>query len=269
MPMRKPSCTLSISTYNWPRALAMCLQSVLQQTLLPDEIVIADDGSGEETRQLILHYVKLSPVPILHVWHEDNGFRLAEIRNKAFLAATSDYIIQIDGDHLLARNFIEDHLRFRRPNTFISGTRCLLHQDFTNEILENDLLPALPLPGGRMDKKHNSIRNNLLARLLFVLPSGRKSALYVIGGNMAFWKKDLIDVNGYNEAYKGWGKEDNDLAVRLRNAGVKLRFIKFAAIVYHLEHAGVRMDLLAQNENLLAETSRLGLVRAELGMDRH
>jgi glycosyltransferase involved in cell wall biosynthesis len=267
--MNRPSCSLIISTYNWPGALDKSLQSVYRQTVLPDEIIIADDGSGSETRELILKHTKASPVPIRHVWHEDEGFRLAEIRNKGFVAATCDYIIQIDGDHILHPGFIGDHLRFRSINTFVSGTRCLLHEDLSSEILAADVLPALPLKDRRMEKKHNSIRSRMLSQLFYALPGGARDVYYVIGGNMAFWKKDLISVNGYNEAFKGWGKEDNDLAIRLRNAGLKLHFIKFGAIVYHLEHRGVKMDLLAQNESLLAETQAKGLVRAALGMDRH
>lgn len=267
--MKKPFCTLTISTYNWPGALEKCLQSVFQQTVLPDEIIIADDGSGNETRELIAKFQKTSPVPFQHIWHEDDGFRLATIRNKAFVAATGEYIVQIDGDHILHPDFIGDHLRFCKANTFISGTRCLMHQDLSDEILATEGLPTMPLQDNRMDKKYNSTRNRLLSQVLFLVPGNKKSVHYVIGGNMAFWKKDLITVNGYNEAFKGWGKEDNDLAIRLCNARVNLRFIKFAAIVYHLEHKGVEMNLLAQNETLLAETSRNNLVRVDEGMDKN
>lgn len=267
--MKKPSCSLIVSTYNWPQALSKSLQSALQQTVLPDEIVIADDGSAGETRVLIAATSRTSKIPIQHIWQEDEGFRLAKIRNKAFVAASCDYIIQVDGDQILHPNFIEDHLHFCRVNTFIGGTRCLLHEDITREILASEGLPALPIKTRRMDKKYNSIRNRMLSHLMFVLPGGRKDPHYVIGGNMAFWKKDLVSVNGYNEAYKGWGKEDNDLAIRLRNAGVVLRFIKFGAIAYHLEHVRAEFGLLSRNEAMLAEASANKVVRIEKGMDNN
>ena len=267
MSMRKPSCSLSISTYNRPGALEKCLLSVYQQTVLPGEIIIADDGSGSETRELIAKNIKLSPVPIRHIWHEDDGFQLAKIRNKAFVAAAFEYIIQIDGDLILHPKFIEDHLHFCRTNTFISGTCSYLHQVPTDEILAREGLPTMPIRDSRMDKKHNSVRKKLLSELLFRLPGSNRDVHYVAGGNMAFWKADLVRVNGHNEAFSSWGKEDNELAVRLCNAGVKLRFIKFAAIAYHLEHKNVSVDRLATNENLLDEASRNRLVRAEKGMD--
>jgi glycosyltransferase involved in cell wall biosynthesis len=265
--MTPPPCSLSISTYNRPGALEKCLLSVYQQTVKPAEIIIADDGSGVETRELIGKHIKISPVPIRHIWHEDEGFRLARIRNKAFVAAASEYIIQIDGDLILHPKFIEDHLHFCQANTFISGTCSYLHWDPTNEILARDGLPKLPISDRRMDKRHNSVRRKFLSELLFRLPGSNKDIHYVAGGNMAFWKKDLVKVNGHNEAFSSWGKEDNELAVRLCNAGVKLRFIKFAAIAYHLEHKNVSVDQLPTNENLLAEARRTRLVRAEKGMD--
>lgn len=268
--MKKPSCSLIISTYNWPGALAKCLQSVFQQTLLPDEIIIADDGSGSETRELIAKNMKVSPIPIRHIWHEDEGFRLAKIRNKGFVAAACEYIIQIDGDLILHPNFIEDHMHFCRVNTFVSGRRCMLREGLSKKILATDGLPTLPLNDRRIDGRHNSIRNRLLSDLLFLLPTRKRSVYYVFGCNMAFWKKDLVRVNGFNEAFTGWGGEDSDLAIRLRRAGVKLRFRKFAAIVYHFEHPErARKDLLAKHESLLAETRRNHLVRVEMGMDKN
>ena len=83
--------SLIISTYNWPRALYLCLDSVMQQSVLPDEILIADDGSGMETRDVVRHFERISPVPVRHIWHEDRGFRVAAIRNKA-IAAQQDAI---------------------------------------------------------------------------------------------------------------------------------------------------------------------------------
>lgn len=115
--------SLIISTYNFPKALDICLQSVLQQSVLPDEVLIADDGSREETKKVVEKFQKQLPVPMIHVWHEDNGFRLTVIRNKAIAKASKDYIIQIDGDIILNRHFIKDHKRFARKNSFVSGSR--------------------------------------------------------------------------------------------------------------------------------------------------
>ena len=111
----KISTSLIISTYNRSDALELCVKSVLRQSLLPDEIIIADDGSKEETGELIHQLATTSVVPIIHVWHEDLGFRLATIRNKAIVKATKEYIIQIDGDIVLHKDFVKKKLRYIYP----------------------------------------------------------------------------------------------------------------------------------------------------------
>lgn len=111
--------SLLISTYNWCEALNLCLNSVLQQSQQPDEIVIADDGSREDTKLIITEFSKKSSTPVIHVWHEDIGFRKTIILNKAIAKCSADYIIQIDGDLILHKHFIKDHIRFARANMFV------------------------------------------------------------------------------------------------------------------------------------------------------
>ena len=118
--------SLIISTYNWPRALYLCLDSVMQQTVMPTEILIADDGSGISTRDVVKHFENISPVPVHHIWHEDRGFRLAAIRNKAIAASSGEYVIQIDGDLILHRHFIQDHIIFARKGCFVTGSRGII-----------------------------------------------------------------------------------------------------------------------------------------------
>ena len=126
------SVSIIIPTYNWPEALNLCLQSVLVQSILPGEIIIADDGSKQETSDLINNIKRKSPIPIIHVWQEDNGFRLAQIRNKAIAKSCKDYIIQIDGDVILHKDFIKDHIRFARKGSFVSGSRVLINEKLAN-----------------------------------------------------------------------------------------------------------------------------------------
>ncbi len=111
--MRKlPTSTLVTPTYNWPEALELLLLSLLRQTRLPDEIIIADDGSKEETKSVIDKYKEKFSVPLIHIWHEDKGNRKPAIMNKAIAQAKGDYIIEIDGDIIMEKHFVEDHLRF-------------------------------------------------------------------------------------------------------------------------------------------------------------
>lgn len=140
--------SLLVSTYNWPRALYLCLDSVMQQTVLPDEILIADDGSGMATRDVVKHFERISPVPVRHIWHEDRGFRVATIRNKAIAASTCDYIIQIDGDQILHRQFIQDHRLFAREGYYIAGSRGMISRELTRQVLSGAITSLSALTKG-------------------------------------------------------------------------------------------------------------------------
>ncbi len=107
-PLTRPRVSLLISTYNWERALDLVLIALRAQTVMPDEVLIADDGSTEATRAIVEHHRAQLPIPLVHVWQEDDGFRKGEIINKAIAQATGDYVISIDGDMIMERHFIAD-----------------------------------------------------------------------------------------------------------------------------------------------------------------
>jgi glycosyltransferase involved in cell wall biosynthesis len=251
---RKVKVSLCIATYNWPSALELCLRSVLLQTLMPDEVIIGDDGSTNDTRALIDELRPQFPVPLHHIWQPDEGFRLAQIRNRSFAAASGDYIIQADGDLVLHKDFIKDHLMFARQGVFISGARSLLSQTASKNLFAEKNIHAVA--GYELEKKHNAIRFLPAAFLNFHLQKGISQVKFVLGANMSFWRADLLKVNGYNEDFTGWGKEDNDLAARLSNAGARLHFLKFAGIIYHLYHKEAPRDKMQQNELLLMQAIR-------------
>ena len=223
--------SLIISTYNWPRALHLCLESVMQQTVMPSEILVADDGSGPSTRAVIEHFASISPVPLRHIWHEDKGFRLAAIRNKAIAASRSEYIIQIDGDLILHRKFVQDHLAFARKGRFITGSRGVLTEELTHRLLDGESVTLTLLAKG-VRNKNNALRLPLLAALYGAVGPTR----FVKGCNMAFWRDDLIRVNGYDETFTGWGREDTELAIRLNNIGIRQQSMKYQGIVLHLHY---------------------------------
>ena len=268
--MNFPTCSLIVSTYNRPDALELCLESILQQTQLPDEIVVADDGSGEPTGQLVQTMQQRSTVPIVHVWQPDDGYQLARIRNRAFAAAKGEYLVQIDGDLVLDKNFILDHLKMSRPGRFVSGSRTMMDSVLTEKLLSGEIKPAAILRyPEHLSKKHNAVRSWPLRVLSYFVQRRSTNYRYVLGCNMAFWKKDLLKVNGYNESFKGWGKEDNELAVRLQNAGCKLRFIKFGAVVYHLHHRVADLSAVPSNEEKLQQTIAQGVTFVPAGMNNY
>jgi glycosyltransferase involved in cell wall biosynthesis len=262
-------CTLLISTYNWPEALKLCLESVLKQTILPLEIIIADDGSTNDTAELIEAFSKKSPIPVIHVWHPDEGFQLARIRNRAIAKAICPYIIQIDGDLILHRDFVKDHLRIKEEGYFITGSRVLLSQPTTEGLIQNHSLDIHKHFQGSKNI-FNRLRSYPLRKLLSKTYKNRgKNKYYVKGCNMAFWKKDLIMVNGYNETFTGWGKEDSELAIRLLNSGVKKKFLKMGGITYHLFHKEASRERETANSHFMNETLQEKKKWTEKGLDQY
>ena len=255
--------SLIISTYNWPRALYLCLDSVMQQTVMPSEIIIADDGSGIATRDVVRHFEAVSPVPVRHIWHEDDGFRLAEIRNKAIAASRGEYVIQIDGDLILQRHFIQDHMIFAQPGCFVTGSRGIITEMLTNQVLRGEITSLTPLMKG-VRNSNNVVRIPLMAYLYRTLGPSR----FVKGCNMAFWRSDLIRVNGYDEEFRGWGGEDSELATRLNNSGVRQRCMKFRGIVFHLYHGKCDRDRQSNEERYKQSLSE-HRTRCRCGLDRH
>ena len=131
------NCSLIICTYNWPEALGLVLSSAITQAELPNEIIVADDGSDKSTAKVIQDFSKKSIVPTIHSWQEDYGFRAAKSRNKAIAKAYGDYIILIDGDIILHPKFIQDHIDSSQPGYFIQGSRVLITQERTRDTLTN------------------------------------------------------------------------------------------------------------------------------------
>lgn len=263
------NCSLIISTYNWPEALALCLKSVRDQKYLPDEVIIADDGSTDETTRLVKEFQKDFPVGLKHVWHADEGFRLAAIRNKAIASCSSDYIIQIDGDLILHPYFITDHLNIRRKDFFVTGSRVLLSQKSSASLIRYESLDIKKYEGGKRNFL-NGVRNKFIRNLLALQYKTKgRHKYYVKGCNMAFWKKDLIAVNGYNEAFTGWGREDSEIAIRLMNAGIKKQFIKMGAVCYHLFHTEASRELEAKNISMMQDAIATKKIIAEDGLNKY
>lgn len=261
--------SLLISTYNRPDALELCLKSILNQVYMPDEIIIADDGSKEDTRDVIQKYADLFVVPLHHVWHEDNGFQLAMIRNKAIAIAMGDYIIQIDGDLILHPYFVKDHKDFAKGKSFVRGSRIYLDESITNE-----KIAQLETKVNRFDKRvsnfFSAIRIPFL-RFLFEHKYKNKGAesWEIHGCNMAYWRDDAISVNGYDEDFEGWGPEDKEFVARLLNMGIKKRFLKLGAITYHLWHKINTKENLRHNEVIFEETKREKKLFCVNGIDKY
>ncbi|WP_198174995.1 glycosyltransferase family 2 protein [Spirosoma arboris] len=246
------TCSVLVATYNRPDVLKRCLKSLFRQSRLPDQIIVCDDGSGPETRQAIQQLQTESPVPLIHVWQADEGFKLAQIRNKGIAMATSSYLIQIDGDVILHRHFVRDQLNIAKPGVFYSGNQFHLTQQETQQLLTGSLA-SLPLILKQSRLTWHRMWVPFLQKPTARLYHWKDHYLYVSGCNMAFWREDLLAVNGYDESFTGWGWEDTDLTFRLMNLGRRLRFIRFGAIQYHLYHPpSSRRDQESNRQRALA-----------------
>ena len=257
---------LVIATYNSPRALSLCLASVARQDRRPDSIAIADDGSGPETRALVEAFAAASPVPVRHVWHEDDGFRKAAILNRAIAASEADTLVFIDGDVMIHPGFVARHLELARPDAWASGSLIRLDAPATAAVTEADVtsgrvfdrrwlgemrafdrvgtwLKAMPFP------------RPVMAALDALSPVQRAWC----GANASAARAAILKVNGFDETMR-WGGGDKDLGVRLTNAGIRGRHLRFTAPLVHLDHPRGYADPAhkAENKARIRATRRSG-----------
>ncbi|MEJ1239180.1 glycosyltransferase [Chryseolinea sp. T2] len=257
--------TLIITTYNRPDALQLVLHSALQLSVMPEEIIIADDGSTHETKDLVDLFASRFSIPIRHCWHEDSGFRLATIRNKAIAMAKNPYIVMIDGDMVMPADFIADHKRAARPGRVVQGSRVLLGENFTRAAIhQNDT--HFSFFSGDVTNRKNIIRSGILSRLFSYF---NKNILRVRGANMAFWKTDVLAINGFNENFVGWGREDSEFIARLQHAGVRKFHLKFAGAAFHLYHPESRRDTLSVNDQILKDTVEKKVIKCDNGINKY
>jgi glycosyltransferase involved in cell wall biosynthesis len=262
-----------VTTYNRPDALALVLDGYAAQTDRDFELIVADDGSTEDTRRVVEGFAAGAPFPVRHVWQSDYGFRAAAIRNRAIAATEAAYIIFTDGDCVPATDFVARHRALAEPGWFLAGNRALLTEPFTRAVIDartpihrwsglqwlsawlarsiNRLAPLTRLPDGAW-------RRGQPARW-----EGVKTC------NLSAYREDLLRVNGLDEQYAGWGLEDSDLVIRLLHAGVRHKTARFACAAFHLWHRENDRSRLAENRTRLAALLASDRTRAEIGVDRY
>ena len=260
-----PSLALIVNTYNQPDYLVRVLEAAARQTRPPNEVVVADDGSGEETRRAIQAWSSEHPLPCRHVWQEKQGFRRSRILNEAIASARSDYLVFLDGDSLPHPRFVADHLALAEPGRFVQGHRALVERRastfFGSGAFNRDRRRAL-WRGQMRGLKH-------AFRWPIPLKRIRTDLRGVRGCNLAIWRADLVAVNAYNEAFLGWGREDSELSLRLMNHGAQRLDVRGWAICYHLWHPSVSREGLSTNDRLLAEAMASKATTCVQGLSEH
>ncbi|MBU1362390.1 MAG: glycosyltransferase family 2 protein [Gammaproteobacteria bacterium] len=272
MPLRLIS--IVVTTYNRPDSLQAVLASLAAQTDTAFEVLVADDGSRQETAAAVAEAAVSFPVPLVHLWQSDEGFRAAAARNLAVAASRGDYLVFVDGDCVLRPDFVARHRALAEPAWFVAGNRVLLSESFTKKVLESP-----------MTELHGDSRLSWLGRRFFGAINRWFPLCFVPGDgwrkrqpqrwqgartcNLAMWRSDFDAINGFDEAFQGWGHEDADLAIRLLHAGVQRKDGRFATAVLHLWHRENDRSNLAENERRLAEILAADRRRAEVGIDTY
>lgn len=261
------------STYNSEEWLEKVILGFSVQTFRNFEIIIADDGSREATKNLIDKLRTEIDIPIIHVWQEDNGFQKSQILNKAILASTSDYLIFTDGDCIPRKDFVEVHDKFREKGYFLSGGYFKLPMDISKLISKDDIinqrcfdlnwLKANGLPSSFKNIKF--LASGLSSKILnFVTPTNASWN----GHNSSGWKQDLMEVNGFNQEMQ-YGGQDRELGERLFNKGLKSKQIRYSAICVHLDHKRgyVNEETWKKNHAIRENTRKNKVVKTSIGID--
>jgi glycosyltransferase involved in cell wall biosynthesis len=236
--------TLICSTYNQPRFLEFVLDSINYQSFTDFELIIADDGSKVETKDLILKYKNILKQDLIHLWHEDIGWRKSQIHNEAIRVSSGELLVFIDGDCILSPSFLEDHWSIynkEHKDYVLMGRRIELGPRITNDLMFSNyrkflnttfsfkLLFSCLMNDSKGFMRKYSLTNKILRKFF-----NADNVLDLLGSNFSLPKECMIKINGFNEDYQRG--EDGDIFVRLRNSKFKTIGMKYFAVMYHLWH---------------------------------
>ena len=251
------SLTLIICIYNQAPQLRLVLETVATQSITDFDTVIADDGSSDNVEEVINDYRTRHPdITLTHLWHKDRGFYKTKILNKAFKAASGDYVIVIDGDMLLHNRFIENHLRYARKDRVLCGFRGVkLGQEITRQLLAGErqfsqslfILLWLTLRGKIEEGTRGAVIHTPWLRNMIARRSKR-----LAGCNFSTYRENLIRVNGMDESILIYGFEDFELGHRLTLSSIRITDVTRACNTYHLYHlkrsagniSGIKQNIL-------------------------
>jgi glycosyltransferase involved in cell wall biosynthesis len=264
--------TVIVTTYNREDALDAALAALSRQDDRGFEVVIADDGSRPATRAAVEPWRARLDVALEHVWQADRGFRAAEIRNRAIRAGRGDYCVFLDGDCIVRSDFIAAHRRLAEPGWFVTGNRVLLSDGLTAAVLREGLRPDTWTAAQWLRQRRSGGVNRLAALLNLPLGPVRKLGPARWRGarscNLAVWRSDLDQVDGFDAAFSGWGREDSVLLIRLLHAGVRRKDGRFATGVIHLWHPEADRGQLAANDARLDAVLGSRRTRAQQGLSQ-
>ncbi|MFW6147360.1 MAG: glycosyltransferase [Thermodesulfobacteriota bacterium] len=223
-----------ITTYNWPEALGLTLDSLTKQSIRSMEVIVADDGSGPATAQVVKEILGPSKLKWIHVRHNDLGIRQARVKNLGVKYSQHPYLIFIDHDVPLHSDFVSDHLKKAEKGFFLQGKRVFLSKSYTDTVLRGgSFIAPSPFSAG-IENRKNMFR---LPRMGSILSWSKKFQTSLRGCNLSMHRDDFLQVDGYDETFDQlWGREDSDICYRLFNMGIRIKNLWFTAVQYHLYH---------------------------------
>lgn len=261
------------TTYNSVDWLQKVLWGFNAQTDSHFEIIIADDGSTDETRKLIESFKTKTNISITHVWQEDDGFQKCKIMNKALLKAKGDYVVFTDGDCIPRNDFISVHRQHAQPGFYLSGGYFKLPMNISQLITQQDItsgdaFDAEWLLSNGLKKTHKLSKltaQGFKQKFMNAITPTRRTWN---GHNASGWKKDLLAVNGFDERMQ-YGGQDCELGYRLKNSGIKAKQIRYSAIVVHLDHKRgyVTQEMLDHSHSIKQATLKQKMRFTEYGIE--
>lgn len=267
--------SIIFTTYNSPVWLQKVLWGFFEQTTKDFEIIIADDGSRDETRQLIEEMRKETEIPIKHIWQEDNGFQKCRILNKAILASEGEYLIFTDGDCIPRRDFVEQHLKLSEPNTYLSGGYFKLPMSVSTAITKDDIVTQRAfnvnwLISKGLKKTHKTMKLTASGAWASFLNKVSPARPTWNGHSASCHKEHILAVNGFEEKMQ-YGGEDCEFGDRLINYGLKAKRIRYSAVCIHLDHKRgyVTPEMLANNKAIREDTKKNKMIKARVGIKEH
>ncbi|GGC83317.1 glycosyltransferase family 2 protein [Marinobacter halophilus] len=264
-----------ISTYNSPEWLEKVLWGYSIQTHKDFEIILADDGSKDDTRQLIDRMRDETDLSITHVWQEDDGFQKCRILNKAVLETKTDYLVFTDGDCIPRQDFLEVHATEARPGRYLSGSYHKLPMATSKAVTKDDILSGrcfelswLKAHGLKPSYKNSKLTANRWQAHLFNALTPTRCRFK--GSNGSAWKRDVLAVNGFDETM-AYGGEDREFGVRLVNLGIKPKHVRYNAIVIHLDHKRGYVDpaTVEANKQHRIQVDQRGITQTAHGISSH
>ena len=268
-----PSISVIISTYNKPHFLEKVLTGYSFQTFKDFEIIIADDGSSNETKEIIEKFERIISQEIYHVWHEDSGFRKCKILNTAIKKSSNDYLVFSDGDCIPNSRFLETHSKLAKKGCFLSGGHFPINEKVSNQLLIEDIKSQICFTKKYLIKKGQPIgknyfkliKNPFLADLLDKLTPTKST---FNGNNSSAWRSDIIKANGFDERME-YGGLDCELGYRLNNNGIKSLQVRNRTTVLHLYHTRPykNKDAIAKNRLIRKSTLEGKITNTDFGID--